>query len=441
MNSKISLPEMVDLLSRKSDCTKKEAETFLKEFFTLATEILSSGESLKINGLGVFKPVWVGKRNSVNVQTGQPCEIPGHYKLSFTPDKSMRDAVNAPFACFEAEVIADDVDIKDTEISYMAIEDSDMTETNIDDSSTEMETVVMSLDKETSDIVIADIPDEQQNVKKDEIQPEGNQLPNEMNISDKHNQKESKDENTEHKLPAEEYDAQTVPEEKIKEPEEKEHIEVISVSVVDNYEKEEFRRKQTWRNRKNFWYGFVTSLLIFVVADLIWLCYNGTFEEGQVTISSWIPAIIKKQNQEGEKNKDSVSVVKALVMDSLKTTAVVRKDTAMLEDKPITNMNEKSNKVTEKEINNDTMLSEKTVTEIMKPGIFLTTLSLKHFGHKTFWVYIYQENKANITNPNSVPVGTKLIIPEKSKYNIDSNNRESVEKAKALATKILSEYE
>ena len=169
MNSKISLPEMVDLLSRKSDCTKKEAETFLKEFFTLATEILSSGESLKINGLGVFKPVWVGKRNSVNVQTGQPCEIPGHYKLSFTPDKSMRDAVNAPFACFEAEVIADDVDIKDTEISYMAIEDSDMTETNIDDSSTEMETVVMSLDKETSDIVIADIPDEQQNVKKDEI--------------------------------------------------------------------------------------------------------------------------------------------------------------------------------------------------------------------------------------------------------------------------------
>ena len=356
MNSKISLLEMVDLLSRKSDCTKKEAETFLKEFFTLATEILSSGESLKINGLGVFKPVWVGTRNSVNVQTGQPCEIPGHYKLSFTPDKSMRDAVNAPFACFEAEVIADDVDIKDTEISYMAIEDSDMTETNI-------------------------------------------------------------------------------------EPEEKEHIEVISVSVVDNYEKEEFRRKQTWRNRKNFWYGFVTSLLIFVVADLIWLCYNGTFEEGQVTISSWIPAIIKKQNQEGEKNKDSVSVVKALVMDSLKTTAVVRKDTAMLEDKPITNMNEKSNKVTEKEINNDTMLSEKTVTEIMKPGIFLTTLSLKHFGHKTFWVYIYQENKANITNPNSVPVGTKLIIPEKSKYNIDSNNRESVEKAKALATKILSEYE
>ena len=437
MNSKISLPEMVDLLSRKSDCTKKEAEAFLKEFFTLATEVLSSGESLKINGLGVFKPVWVEKRNSVNVQTGQPCEIPGHYKLSFTPDKSMRDAVNAQFACFEAEVIADDVDIKDTEISDMVAEDSDMIEADIDDSSTEMEAVVMSLDKDTSDIVIADIPDEQQNVK-EEIQSDSNRLPNEINISDTNSQEE----NAEHRLPVEVYDTRTTLEEKIKDSEEeKEHIEVISVSVVDNYEKEEFRRKQTWRNRKNFWYGFVTSLLIFVIADLIWLCYNGTFGEWQITISSLIPAIIKNQNQKGEKNKDSVSVVKALVTDSLKTTEVVRKDTAMLENKPIANINEKSNKVPEKEINNDAILSEQTVTEIMKPGIFLTTLSLKHFGHKTFWVYIYQENKANIANPNSVPVGTKLIIPEKSKYNIDSNSRESVEKAKALATKILSEYE
>ena len=66
----------------------------------------------------------------------------------------MRDAVNAPFACFEAEIIADDVDIKDTEIFDMAAEDSDMTETNIDDSSTEMETdCEMSLDKETSSIL------------------------------------------------------------------------------------------------------------------------------------------------------------------------------------------------------------------------------------------------------------------------------------------------
>ena len=35
MNTKISLPELIDQLSRKSNCTKKEAEQFLKEFFSL----------------------------------------------------------------------------------------------------------------------------------------------------------------------------------------------------------------------------------------------------------------------------------------------------------------------------------------------------------------------------------------------------------------------
>ena len=58
-----------------------------------------------------------------------------------------------------------------------------------------------------------------------------------------------------------------------------------------------------------------------------------------------------------------------------------------------------------------------------------------------FWVYIYEENKDVIKNPNQVPIGTRLTIPSASKYDIDANNRTSVEKAKALAAKIQSRYE
>ena len=87
MNTKISLPELIDQLSRKSNCTKKEAEQFLKEFFSLAADTVVQGENLKINGLGQFRLVWVEPRVSVNVRTGEPMEIPGHYKLSFAPDK------------------------------------------------------------------------------------------------------------------------------------------------------------------------------------------------------------------------------------------------------------------------------------------------------------------------------------------------------------------
>ena len=109
MNAKISLPELIDQLSRKNNCTKKEAEQFLKEFFSLAADTVIRGENLKINGLGQFRSVWVEPRASVNVRTGEPMEIPGHYKLSFSPDKAMREAVNAPFSCFIPEVLPDDV--------------------------------------------------------------------------------------------------------------------------------------------------------------------------------------------------------------------------------------------------------------------------------------------------------------------------------------------
>ena len=83
----------------------------------------------------------------------------------------------------------------------------------------------------------------------------------------------------------------------------------------------------------------------------------------------------------------------------------------------------------------------KPVIETIRSGIFLTTLARKYFGHKAFWVYIYEENKDVIKNPNQVPIGTRLTIPSASKYNIDANNRASVEKAKALAAKIQSRYE
>ena len=62
MNEKISFPDLVGLLSSKMNITKKEAETFLKEFFTVSTEVITSGEELRINGLGLFKPIWVEAR-------------------------------------------------------------------------------------------------------------------------------------------------------------------------------------------------------------------------------------------------------------------------------------------------------------------------------------------------------------------------------------------
>lgn len=73
-------------------------------------------------------------------------------------------------------------------------------------------------------------------------------------------------------------------------------------------------------------------------------------------------------------------------------------------------------------------------------GSRLTLISLKYYGHKIFWVYLYQANKAVIANPNNVPIGTVIAVPAPEIYGINAKNRFSLEKAATLQTEILTKY-
>ncbi len=86
---------------------------------------------------------------------------------------------------------------------------------------------------------------------------------------------------------------------------------------------------------------------------------------------------------------------------------------------------------------------------IIKPAVydtigknrFLTTMSREYYGRMEFWVYIYEENKANLGNPNRIKPGTAIIIPPADKYGIDKNNPDCIDKAKLKAMEIYAPYE
>lgn len=59
----------------------------------------------------------------------------------------------------------------------------------------------------------------------------------------------------------------------------------------------------------------------------------------------------------------------------------------------------------------------------------LAQLSRKHFGSYEFWVYIYEENRDVISNPDKVESGTRVRIPDVDKYDIDDKDRNSINKA------------
>lgn len=68
----------------------------------------------------------------------------------------------------------------------------------------------------------------------------------------------------------------------------------------------------------------------------------------------------------------------------------------------------------------------------LHPGDRLSRLALKKYGHKAFWVYIYEENRAKIKDPDNIPVGVVITLPAASKYRIDAQDTNSISKALLL---------
>jgi nucleoid DNA-binding protein len=111
MNEKLNIQNLSDEFAESYGINKKDAEAFVKEFFSVIEEGLEKDKYVKIKGLGTFKLIEVDSRESINVNTGERFEIQGHTKVTFTPDSNIKEAVNKPFSAFQTVVLADGVDI------------------------------------------------------------------------------------------------------------------------------------------------------------------------------------------------------------------------------------------------------------------------------------------------------------------------------------------
>lgn len=108
MNEKLSFQNIADALARKAGVQKKVAETFSKAFFDTIVEAVSAGDVVKIKGLGTFKLIEVGDRESVNVSTGMRFVIPGYKKLSFTAEDHVVEVLNPQTKNEEEVTLAED---------------------------------------------------------------------------------------------------------------------------------------------------------------------------------------------------------------------------------------------------------------------------------------------------------------------------------------------
>ena len=157
MSEKTNLQELIDKVALSTGADKQRCDGFVRALFEAIASALEVDGVAKIKGLGTFKLLTVEERKSVNVQTGEEVVIPVHTKVSFLPDKALKEAVNKPFAHLQTYILNSNAPVDGTEDeSGDGDEDGDSDEQedessvveadsdNIDDSADENVTVVSS---------------------------------------------------------------------------------------------------------------------------------------------------------------------------------------------------------------------------------------------------------------------------------------------------------
>jgi len=139
MNNRVGIRELAMALVNKNKLSLKEAENFVATMFDTLNVGLNDDKQVKLKGLGTFKVMSVSARKSVDVNTGEPIIIDGRDKISFTPDSTMKDLVNKPFAQFDTVVINDGVDLKELERMDWTETASDAELAPLNDSSADVE--------------------------------------------------------------------------------------------------------------------------------------------------------------------------------------------------------------------------------------------------------------------------------------------------------------
>lgn len=434
MNERLSLQDLIDLLAKKQEITKKEAEVFLRELIAVISETIESNESVKIKDFGTFKLVKVNARKSVDVNTGEAIEIAAHYKLSFTPDKLLKEAINRPFAHFESVVLEEGV-------SFDNIEKDETV--NIEEADEEED---VSVDEETNEASPTPTADPQQ-VENEDFTPElvsedttiietENTSPNteEEQLEEINNrEEEARQSDNEAIAPSEtenipEPITDEVSEERILEY--KQRIEEAKLAAKEKdleYERLVKETRQAAKRRKKFVsLGFFIFLIIaaFLIGGLYFQEIARFLTEGPTGNGN--TAIVADNQNIDDKKTDTLavssdSIAKAKEQDSI---AIITEKTLASENsiKPQTQKTEQPTAT-----KGNTPLAIITI----EPGNTLRNISLKYYGHKSFCVYIYEENKDKIKNINSIPLGTKLTIPSPSKYGINLQDQASLDKAKA----------
>lgn len=452
MNNRITFPELVEQVAQCANTSKRMSELFLKELFATISQSLINGESVKVKGIGSFKLTEVSPRKSVNVNTGEEINIPGHKKLSFAPDKDLAQAVNQPFSHFETVILEDGV--TDEQLAQIDAYEAETPQAPDAELPSAPEAPAAETDTEVPPpFVPADTLPEPEFVAIEEateaeeapaIEAEAEEAPAAEAEPEEAPAIEAEPEET----PAIEAEAEEAPAAEAEaeaeetpaiEPEMPVAAEEMESMVSDELSEDRLEQEKDKRRitRRSLFEGFIVG----VITTLI------------VTLFSYRLYLIKCPDQ-ADKPTQEETLAQAPTADSVVTpaeTTPAKVDSAqLLAEQKAAEEAQKAEEAKKKEEEAKKKAEAEAEAEkqqaapkgvnasqdTVRIGTTLFKLSKKHYGSDKFWVYIYEENKAKYPNPNSIPVGAVLRIPALSKYGATAGDPASFNAAKKKETEI-----
>lgn len=452
MNNKVTFPELVEQVAQYANTSKRMSELFLKELFATISQSLIDGESVKVKGIGTFKLTEVSPRKSVDVNTGEEIEIPGHKKLSFAPDKDMAEAINQPFMHFETEILDDDV----TDDQLAAIDAGEPTEAPAEEETVATEApaaeapVAAEEEVVMPPVFVAPVEEPESEEAKTEAEapvepseevPAEEEALAEVPVQEPADEQEEavSEEESEIEEEAEPEPVTEVEPSAVAEPEDEAEdaeaevepdaeSEMVSEELADERVGQEIDKRRITRRSllEGFVVGVVTTLIVTLFAYRLYLMkgYEATPADEEPFVEHVSTDSVATPEQALAENSTEADADKQKVAEEQKKAEEGKKKA------------EEEKKKAEEEKQKAEAAKPTTAnvaagtTDTIKPGTNLYRMSRKHYGSDKFWVYIYEENKAKYPNPNTIPVGAVLHIPQLGKYGAKAGDPASIAAAK-----------
>ena len=462
MNERLTIQDLTDLLAAKHSMTKKDAEAFVKEFFLLIEQALENEKTVKIKGLGTFKLIDVDSRESVNVNTGERFQIKGHTKVSFSPDANLRDTINKPFAHFETVVLNENTILEDTPIEETEEEETGeeaSAQAVLNEMGDDSETTVIEENEGTDDGLSEEEPIQEEQIASQPLVEESIEEPaitEESAIAQESTEQTSPKEpeeaitETDIEEKVEQLEDEEVPEEEviINEQqaafieEEKEEItaekiieqELLKANlqpvtpIVPPAEKETIKpvqpeqvsqpvSKKTAPVKEKSPVPYLIAVIVVVLllcgGVILFIYYPDLFSSSSDKNVVDIPEVTQPVQPEAQLS-DTIAH-KDTVVEAVQPQPVVKKEPTA---EPVKAESKPAQQQPTASAYSDSASYKITGTKTkytIKEGETLTKVSLRFYGTKAMWPYIVKHNPKVIKNPDNVPYGTTIEIPELTK--------------------------